>query len=807
MPHSRIIGIDFGTHKTLVARWDEENRRPTLIRLRPASGDDMPSAVHVDAGGTLTFGEEAEQLGSRDAEGYQRAFKRDLGIHAAPYLLHTHEYSARDLSREYLRWIKALVEEESLHGPVDHAVITVPASWLPAARTELQQAAADAGFASVELLDEPVAAGMAFLKSRRDLWSEGALLVFDWGAGTLDLAVLTLADGRPQGIPDLVGGKPGLGGEDIDRHLLQSVNKRLVQLGLAKLERRAPDEIEHVRRKVTEWKLRHAAKPGAIWPLTGLPDVSPEAGLKWTSEEIGERIGDKIKEAVDACAELLERAKAKGVVPTGALLVGGSSQFPALKAALEERFPGMKLLPWDQRISAVALGAAWQAAANFAPPPAVPVVVPPPLPAAPARPPASLIIGDKVIVDVTMCHYDPNLMAPIYELGGHFGLVSETGALLVKPTWDDASEPAEGLVCVKVGKEYGYADCAGEFVVRPQWRNANRFSEGLAAVSLHGDHYFIHSTGQVAFESPLPLPSDFSEGLAAGGAIFGQKGFLDRDGNVAIPPQWEDASDFSEGVSIVTTAKQSGLIDRRGRAVTPLQWIDASRFAEGLVAVKDRKGWGYINREGRLAIPTQWTSAGLFSEGLAAVAYGGKTGYIDKLGKTVIARRWEEGSGFSEGLARVWQGGRDGFIDKTGQAIVPLQWELSLSASNVPWNFLGGFASVRLNGKTGLVNRQAEVVISPEWDCIHWSTTSDTSRHSFIVPNREVNAAGTAATFLRLIRLIPDLSGRSPKATLSALEALRTGRTGQTRALVRYLNGNLKTLWEAELPVEVIKKD
>jgi hypothetical protein len=37
-------------------------------------------------------------------------------------------------------------------------------------------------------------------------------------------------------------------------------------------------------------------------------------------------------------------------------------QFPALKATLEQRFPGMRLLPWDQRISAIALGAAWQAA-------------------------------------------------------------------------------------------------------------------------------------------------------------------------------------------------------------------------------------------------------------------------------------------------------------------------------------------------------------------------------------------------------------------------------------------------------------
>ena len=390
MSLSRIIGIDFGTNKTLVARWDEEVSRPVLVRLRPAHGDDMPSVVHVDAEGRFTFGDEAEQEGAIDPDGCKRAFKRDLGINAAPYLLHTHELTARDLSREYLRWIKDLVEQDSLHGAVEHAVITVPTSWLPGARAELKQAATEAGFKSLDLLDEPVAAGTAFLSSRRDLWSEGTLLVFDWGAGTLDLAVLTLKDGQPQVIPDLVGGKPGLGGEDVDAHLAQSVNKRLVQLGKTKLDRRSPLEIENVRRKVNEWKIRHATRPDASWQMTGLSDAPAESDLKWTSEEIATRIQDKIKEAVDTCEELLNRAKAKGVTPAGILLVGGSSQFSALRVSLEERFPEMKLLPWDQRISAVALGAVLcavgqrgygaitPATASVSPPPATPHQATPP---------------------------------------------------------------------------------------------------------------------------------------------------------------------------------------------------------------------------------------------------------------------------------------------------------------------------------------------------------------------------------------------------------------------------------------------
>ncbi len=79
-----VIGIDFGTHKTLVARWDEEIDRPVLVRLRPAHGDDMPSAVHVDKEGNMTFGDEALEIGLTDPDGLQRSFKRDLGKSAAP---------------------------------------------------------------------------------------------------------------------------------------------------------------------------------------------------------------------------------------------------------------------------------------------------------------------------------------------------------------------------------------------------------------------------------------------------------------------------------------------------------------------------------------------------------------------------------------------------------------------------------------------------------------------------------------------------------------------------------------------------
>jgi molecular chaperone DnaK (HSP70) len=365
MSTDRVIGIDFGTVKTLVARWDAGRNQPAMIRLNADRSDELSTVLHVSETGRLSFGDDAEEAALGDGGGYLRAFKRDLGFDCAPYRLHSHEYTARAATREFLCHIKDQLEKDALHGKVEHAVLGVPAAFLPEARTELLGAASDAGFGPVTLLDEPVAAGLGFFRTRPDLWPSGGILVFDWGGGSLNLAVLNLRDSQPEVIPDLVRGHLDLGGEELDRLLLQNINQRLGQLNLTKLERRTPLEIEGVRRTVVRWKIRHGAQPEATWRLHCLADAPANAPLIWKSEDLAQCIEDKMKAVVDACAQMVTQAGKRHVTLAGILLSGGSSQLPALKPMLTERFPDLKLLTWDQRLTAVALGAAWQAAGHI----------------------------------------------------------------------------------------------------------------------------------------------------------------------------------------------------------------------------------------------------------------------------------------------------------------------------------------------------------------------------------------------------------------------------------------------------------
>jgi molecular chaperone DnaK (HSP70) len=125
------IGIDFGTTKTLACRWDEQSQSPAEIRLGRLGP--MPTSIHVDADRNYLFGDDAEDYRVSDAAGYVPRVKRLLAWDT-PVVLHGKSTAPISLVAEFLRHVRTRIEEEVLHGPVGHTVITVPALLGPAAK-------------------------------------------------------------------------------------------------------------------------------------------------------------------------------------------------------------------------------------------------------------------------------------------------------------------------------------------------------------------------------------------------------------------------------------------------------------------------------------------------------------------------------------------------------------------------------------------------------------------------------------------------------------------------------------------------
>ncbi len=320
------------------------------------------------------------------------------------------------------------------------------------------------------------------------------------------------------------------------------------------------------------------------------------------------------------------------------------------------------------------------------------------------------------------------------------------------------------LFPVQINAQWGYIDRAGKIVISPRFDKAWSFSEGLARVQSGGDETawgFINAKGLFVIPPKrIMVVPEFSEGLVMV-YVQGNKGFMDRTGQVVIQPEYEGAFDFKESLAAVSVWKarlfrkgvlRHGYIDKRGKMVIAPRFWEAWPFSEGLAYVTIDGGEdgmsgkrGYINKTGEFVIPPKFDLALPFSDGLAAVEIDGKWGFIDKKGKFVIPAQFKNADGFSEELAQVKVGDKWGYVDKTGQIRIPPQFDTTRKFHegmaavgkddatgeskwgyidksgdmkveyqfDTAWRFENGLASVRLGEKRGYIDKAGQYVWKP----------------------------------------------------------------------------------------------
>ncbi|HET9218790.1 MAG TPA: WG repeat-containing protein [Terriglobia bacterium] len=74
-----------------------------------------------------------------------------------------------------------------------------------------------------------------------------------------------------------------------------------------------------------------------------------------------------------------------------------------------------------------------------------------------------------------------------------------------------------------------------------------------------------------------------------------------------IPSEFEDASDFSEGLAAAKKGSW-GFINKKGQWVIPPQFDDAREFRDGLALVDIHPNWHYIDNRGLVVRPNVWIS-------------------------------------------------------------------------------------------------------------------------------------------------------------------------------------------------------
>jgi len=303
--------------------------------------------------------------------------------------------------------------------------------------------------------------------------------------------------------------------------------------------------------------------------------------------------------------------------------------------------------------------------------------------------------------------------------------VNREGSIALAGNWQDADSFARGMapVAIEDTAHWGYVDRNGETKIAPVFEAATPFHQPVAVVLVHGGrHRWITQSGELvgdpfdyyqhdprsgffegrawiydhektslgcfdeqarpAFARRFHTVMPFSEGLSAVWEVGGSKwGYIDRTGNTVIPPSFDEAYGFAEGVAVVRIGKEHRLIDPRGKLVSAPFASDgmcSKTVSEGRLPVPGKGGVGFIDKGGELVIRPRYQQAAGFFEGRAAVAIRAKGkapgavvwGHIDADGEWVVRPTYDSTNRFVEGRAPVQLGRRWGFIGPDGALVV-----------------------------------------------------------------------------------------------------------------------------------------
>jgi molecular chaperone DnaK len=205
------FGIDLGTTNSAIALLSGTNQEVIKNNI---NNEITPSAVFIDKRGQVQVGERAksQQEDERAADDVYLEFKRLMGTdHQYKFRTSGRAMKPEELSAEVLKSLRGDVQQR-FGEDMQACVITVPAAFEQKQCAATRMAGELAGFSQCPLLQEPVAAALAYgfqMEVKKEYW-----LIYDFGGGTFDAALMRTEDGSITVVNH--GGDNHLGGSDID---------------------------------------------------------------------------------------------------------------------------------------------------------------------------------------------------------------------------------------------------------------------------------------------------------------------------------------------------------------------------------------------------------------------------------------------------------------------------------------------------------------------------------------------------------------------------------------------------------------
>lgn len=343
------FGIDLGTTNSAICKM--EGGEP-VVKKTDTLKDTLPSCVSFTKKRVTKVGDSAyndlRQAKSRATKKWSNdnmnvfiEFKRDMGTDKRSFSSNMDaSYSPEQLSAEVLKTLKSFIGDEN----VSAAVITIPAKFKADQIAATKRAARLAGIEHCELLQEPIAASMAYGLSSSN--KNGQWLVFDFGGGTFDAALIRVEDGIMQ-VKDTEGDNY-LGGKNLDYAIVDDIIIPYIRKNFVIDEIMANDSTRNILRDAMKFYAEQAKNQLSFKSQADITSQLDEFGeddegneieldLVITQDQIKPILARVFQKAVDITKELLKRNGLSGADLDKLILVGGPTYSPVLRELLREQ--------------------------------------------------------------------------------------------------------------------------------------------------------------------------------------------------------------------------------------------------------------------------------------------------------------------------------------------------------------------------------------------------------------------------------------------------------------------------------------
>ena len=378
MNDSINYGIDLGTTNSLIAKFS--NGQVEIFKNISGLKETLPSVVAFRKE-RIIVGDKAKEYVEKDPANVFSGFKRKMGTGEQFFASDIGAFkSPAELSAMVLKELKQFIYNGETP---DAAVITIPASFDTIQSNATKEAGYLAGFKEVVLLQEPIAASLAFANKRDDQDElKGQWLVYDLGGGTYDVALVRFQEDELR-VTDHEGDNY-LGGLDFDAAIIEHIIvPELEKTGLF------PNIGKELRGGGSKYNrlyyiLLHKAEEAKI-ELSSRSETEIEFEVEDENGEEHEMcvtvtraafedcIRPQITYSIDLIKKLLEKNKLTGQDITEIILIGGSTYIPLVRELVGTGL-GIAVNCTVDPTTAVAIGAAYFAGTRRRQAPVTPVM-------------------------------------------------------------------------------------------------------------------------------------------------------------------------------------------------------------------------------------------------------------------------------------------------------------------------------------------------------------------------------------------------------------------------------------------------